>query len=129
MAETPAATFLRLRSVEGLLGRYAYRYGGEVQLHDRLAQVLTEAGIEYERERILDEKNRADFWLDGLVIEVKVDGGMAEALRQIGRYIDLPHVRGVLLASARYWGAQPLREKPKFGGKPFAMTHLRRQAL
>lgn len=124
-----SATVMRLRQVEGLLTTYAYRYGSEVQLHERMAQVLDAAGIPYEREKPLDAKNRADFWLDGLVIEVKVDGSLDQALAQVGRYIALPDVAGVLLACTRHWAAAPMRNRPTFHGKPFAMAYLRRQAL
>lgn len=124
-----AEVFLRLQVIKGLLSAYAYRYSSEVQLHERLAQVLTDNGVAFERERVLDAKNRADFWLDGLVIEVKVDGALSDALSQVGRYIALPEVAGVLLASTKPWGAQPLKERPKWHGKPFAMLHIQRQAL
>ena len=60
----------------------------------------------------MDANNRADFWLDGLVIEVKVAGSLADALRQVGRYISLPQVRGVLLATTERWGERPLVARP-----------------
>lgn len=127
MAES--AAFLRLRQIEGVLTGYAYRYSSEVQLHDRLAQALDEAGFTYVRERVLDAKNRADFWLAGLVVEVKVDGTLTEALKQVSRYIELPDVTGVLLASTKAWARRPLVERPKWQGKPFAMAYITRQAL
>lgn len=126
---TGSAHHMRLRQVEGILSAYAYRFGSEVQLHERLAQVLGDAGVSYVREKVLDARNRADFWLDGIVIEVKIDGSLPEALAQVGRYINLPDVHGVLLASTKHWAAQPLRDRPKWHGKPFAMAYIRRQAL
>lgn len=111
------------------LGRYAYRYGDEIQLHKRIAEVLTLHGFEFERERVLDARNRADFWLDGLVIEVKVAGGLSEALHQVGRYIKLPDVTGVILAGTPRWAGQPLVEKPAWEDKPFQMVRLTRQSL
>jgi hypothetical protein len=100
-----------------------------VKLHEAIAEVLDQAGISFEREHILDAKNRADFWLDGLVIEVKVDGTLAEALRQVDRYIHLPQVTGVLLASTQRWAEAPLKDRPAWGGKAFQMVRLGRQAL
>lgn len=126
---TPSATALTLRALRGALAAYSYRYGSEVQLHERLGEVLTAAGISYQREFVLDPKNRADFWIDGVVVEVKVDGSLAEAARQVGRYIGLEQVSGVLLASTKPWARTPLQVKPKFGGKPFEMVYLRRQSL
>lgn len=111
------------------LGRYAYRYGDEIQLHERIAEVLTLHGFEFERERVLDARNRADFWVGGLVIEVKVGGGLAEALHQVGRYIKLPDVTGVILAGTPRWAGHPLAEKPVWLDKPFQMVRLARQSL
>lgn len=120
---------LILNALTNHLGRYSYRYSDEVQLHERIAQVLDLHGFEYERERILDARNRADFWLDGLVIEVKVDGALSEALRQVGRYINLPNVKGVILAGTPRWAGQPMAEKPDWQDKPFQMMRLMRQSL
>lgn len=120
---------MHLQKLSRELSQFRYRYGSEVQLHESLAQVLTDAGYHFEREHVLDEKNRADFWLEGLVIEVKVAGTLTEALRQVNRYIHLPHVTGVVLASTIRWAGQPLVKRPKWGAKPFAMTYLRRQSL
>ncbi|MFJ3487133.1 hypothetical protein ACIPL1_27495 [Pseudomonas sp. NPDC090202] len=118
-----------LNAVANHLARYSYRFGSEIQLHERIAAVLERHGIEHQRERVLDAKNRADFWIDGLVIEVKVDGAMSEALRQVSRYINLPHVTGVILAGTPRWAAQPLTEQPGWQDKPFQMIRLARQSL
>jgi hypothetical protein len=120
---------MHLSRAARLLGGYLYRYSSEVKLHEAMAEVLDQAGISFEREHILDAKNRADFWLDGLVIEVKVDGTLAEALRQVDRYIHLPQVTGVLLASTQRWAEAPLKDRPTWGGKAFQMVRLGRQAL
>jgi hypothetical protein len=133
---SPTHIHLLLRTLVNLLGGFNYRYGSEVQLHATLAQVLLEAGIRHVREFHLDEDNRADFWLPleqgGLVIEVKVDGGIGDALRQVSRYAALPSVQGVLLASTCRWARPELSDVPAtggWGGKPAAIVHLKRQAL
>jgi hypothetical protein len=118
-----------LSAVTNHLSRYAYRYSDEIQLHERIAQVLTLHGIEFERERVLDARNRADFWLDGLVIEVKVGGGLSEALHQVGRYIKLPDVTGVILAGTPRWAGEELQSPPVWLDKPFQMLRLARQSL
>jgi len=124
-----AEEHMQLAALGRLLGGFRYRYGSEVQLHEVMASVLTTAGHPFEREYRLDARNRADFWIDGLVIEVKVDGSLSAALRQVGRYIALPQVRGVLLASTERWGGDALVDRPAWGGKAFNMIRLGRQAL
>lgn len=120
---------LQLKGIGRLLAGFGYRYGSEVQLHEVMATVLDQAGHAHVREYRLDANNRADFWLDGLVIEVKVAGSLADALRQVGRYITLPQVRGVLLVTTERWGERPLVARPAWQGKPFNIIRLKRQAL
>lgn len=118
---------MRLALIARQLGAYLYRYGNEVQLHVSLAEVLSSHGHAFQREYVLDARNRADFWLDGLVVEVKVDGTYAQALRQCDRYLHLPQVTGVLLASTKSWAKlQP--DKP-WQDKPFELAYLGRQSL
>lgn len=129
-AETsPSSHHMHLAKLANVLGNYLYRYGSEVKLHEALANVLEQAGFSFTREHALDTKNRADFWLDGIVIEVKVDGSLAAALRQCDRYISLPQVKGVLLASTQRWADTPLVKRPEWGGKPFMIVRLGRQSL
>lgn len=120
---------LIFNAVANHLSGYAYRYSSEVRLHENMAKVLESHGFDFERERVLDARNRADFWLDGIVIEVKVDGSMADALRQVDRYINLPDVTGVILAATPRWAASPLVNKPVWQDKPFQMIRLARQSL
>lgn len=120
---------LIFNAIASHLASYAYRYSNEARLHENLGKVLTHHGFAFEHERVLDARNRADFWLDGIVIEVKVDGSMADALRQVGRYINLPDVQGVILAATPRWGASPLVDKPVWQNKPFQMIRLARQSL
>lgn len=126
----PHEAHLVLAHLTRCLGSYLYRYGSEVQLHESLAKVLDEAGYSYTREFVLDARNRADFLVvGGIVIEVKVDGTLSEALRQVDRYINLDQVTGVILASTQRWAAGALLERPAWKGKPFAMVRLGRQSL
>lgn len=119
-----------IRTARTALGRYAYRYSTEAQLHDQLDMVLVGAGLSVEREVRLDGENRADLVLPaGVVVEVKVDGTLQQALRQVGRYITLDQVRGVLLVATPRWAATELVERPRWGDKPFGMICVRRMAL
>jgi hypothetical protein len=113
-----------------LLGSFLYRYGSEIQLHESLARVLDDAGYQYTREYVLDARNRADFLIEGgIVIEVKVDGALSQALRQVDRYIKLDSVTGVILASTQRWATTPIADRPEWKGKGFAMVRLGRQSL
>lgn len=122
---------LQLRRLAVLLGGFTYRYGNEVQLHEGIASVLDAEGIAFEREFVVDARNRMDFLVEGrLAIEVKVDGSFAQAISQVNRYSGLDPVQGVLLAATPQWARQALAPTPgAFHGKPIEMTWLRRKAL
>lgn len=120
---------LILNSISNHLAGYAYRYSSEVALHESLAKVLKAQGFELIQEHRLDARNRFDFWINGIVIEVKVDGSLSDALRQVNRYINLPEVKGVILAGTPRWAGEPLAQKPEWNGKPFKMVRLARQFL
>jgi hypothetical protein len=93
-----------IRKLRNVLGRYAFRYSSEMQLQERIADVLRNEGFSFEREVELDAKSRADFLVDGcIVIEIKIDGDMGSALAQARRYSNINGVSGVLLASACGW--------------------------
>ena len=67
------------------------------------------------REHRLTPKDRLDFLLDGIGIEVKVKGGLSELTRQLFRYAEHPDVKGILVASTRSQHAalpELIREKP-----------------
>lgn len=125
----PAAAAMRLRVLAARLGGFAYRFGDEVQLHGILADVLIRSGeFGFIREYAANKKDRFDFWFgeEGLVIEVKVDGSLSAALRQIDRYTQVPTVRGVLLAHTPSWSEV---EISSLRGVPVLATHLQRQCL
>lgn len=120
----------RVRRIAILLGGFRYLFGDEYQLQAAVAKVLSDAGETVTRELILDRKNRADVMLaEGLLVEVKVDGSLSEALRQCERYSALDSVRGVVLAASVSWARRGLVARPRMGGKPFAMVYLPRQSL
>ena len=135
MTEQPLRTgdasslHMRLSALSKLLGGFRYRYASEEKLHAVMGGLMREAGHTFQHEYRLDQHNRVDFWLDGLVIEVKVDGSIGDAMRQVERYIGLPQVQGVLLAGTPSWASTPLLKRPAFHGKPFHMVRLQRQAL
>lgn len=130
-AGTASPLHMHLQALARTVGGYAYRYSNETRLHELMGQVLLEAGVEHVREHILDQKNRADFFLppSGIVIEVKVDGSFSEAMRQVDRYLHLDAVKGVLLASTQRWADDRLKDRLSWQEKPFLMVRLRRQTL
>ncbi|MFA6230924.1 MAG: hypothetical protein WC617_12260 [Rhodanobacter sp.] len=120
-----------LSAIAGLFQRHTFRFANEIILHDALAGLLSEAGYTFVREHRFDSKNRTDFFLpvEGVVIEVKVDGTLSQALRQVSRYSTLEGVCGILLAAATAWGSAPVGDIPELHGRALRMAHLQRRFL
>jgi len=117
---------LLLRAVTTLLPRFTYRFGDEVALHKGMAQVMTEAGLEFEHERVAGPKDRFDFYLPpGIVIEAKVKGSLSPALAQCDRYAARDDVLAVVLVTTRQWGrTRALKHDAALHGKPFRILTL-----
>lgn len=109
---------MMLRSLVETLPRFSYRYSDEISLHEAMATVLTDAGIEFQREVVAGPRDRFDFLVPpGIVIEAKIKGSMSKALIQINRYAARDDVKAVVLVTTRFWGltktgAHELHGKP-----------------
>ncbi|WP_163059466.1 hypothetical protein [Acidithiobacillus ferrooxidans] len=73
----------------------------EKRLQADLAAVLTGAGIQFTRERVLSERDTPDFLTDdGMVIECKLRPAQKTAVyRQLQRYASHTEVAGIILAT------------------------------
>ena len=103
-----------LQRILDALPGYHYAVSNELKTQAGIAQVLDVHGIAFTRERI-EGADRFDFFVDGVVIEVKRAGSFPEALRQAERYCQSPIVTAVVLASTRGWQpglAATFNEKP-----------------
>lgn len=83
------------RLIEGQ--RYAWR--NERELQDQLEEVFVAARLPMSREPLLSVRDRPDFLIGDIAVEVKVAGGFEAVLRQVRRYTEHPEVAGVLLAT------------------------------
>lgn len=97
--------------------QYSYSVVNEAELQEALATALTEAGIEFEREVCLDSRNRIDFMVGSIGIEVKVGGNAHSLARQLLRYAEFDSVTElvVLTTMMRHRiaiGDSPIRGKP-----------------
>ena len=118
-----------LTALVQVLERYRYRFSDELQIQAGIAQALEADAILFEREKIPCPTCRFDFWCPEplLVIEAKVHGSYASALRQVERYVQLPECRGVVIASSRPWANTATSQV--LHGKPVVLARLRRQVF
>ena len=95
----------------------------EAVLQEGIARVLGGAGIRAEREHQLSIHDRIDFFVkrEGVGIEVKIGGGLADVTRQLFRYADHDDVKRLVLVTSRL----QLRGVPdKIFGKPVRVAAL-----
>lgn len=97
--------------VVGLLSTRRFRFTCETDLQNAIAETLPTA----KREHRLSERDRADFLVDGVAVEVKVDGSLGAVTRQLFRYARHETVKAIVLVTSR---AKHLRMPRSMVGKP-----------
>ena len=93
-----------LQQVAELLSKHRFRFTSEMELQAGIALVLETHGVLFQREYVISNADRLDFFLlGGLAIEVKIDGTLMQALRQVSRYANHPEILGILLIGTPRW--------------------------
>lgn len=125
MSQTLAA-----RGLERLLSGYRFRYTDEIELQDGIAEVLTRAGIQFEREVVLPRRDQLDFLrrdridflvTPGIGIEVKIRGSRVDVMRQLARYAEHERIESLILVTDRsQFAMMPLA----LGGKLITVVNL-----
>jgi len=111
---------MRTKLVEAILAQ-RYQYTCEDELQRAIASVLSDSSIPHVREYRLTEKDRLDFMVEGIVIEVKVDGSTTAVIRQLHRYAQHPEVKEIVLVTDRARHRSIPRE---MNGKPVTVAYL-----
>lgn len=107
-----------INHVVRLLTSFKLRWGSEATLHDSVEQVLLENEVQFEREVVLSQDDRIDFFLpvNGIGIECKVDGSKAAVTRQLVRYAFNDRVSGLILITSK---RSHIVDRAKILEKPF----------
>lgn len=100
--------------------RLHFNYADEIGLQEGIEQALARANIENRREVVLAPRDRIDFMVGRIGIEVKVAGNADRALFQLERYANSGEIDGLLLITTRSWAAFP----DCVGGKPLEVISL-----
>ena len=88
-----------------------------------LARAFEAAGLRAEREVRLTPRDRIDFLIDDVGVEVKIKGGPSAVIGQLGRYSRCERIGALLLVTDR---AQLTRVQfaNEINGKPFTALAL-----
>lgn len=88
----------------------------EAPIHDEIKKIFDIDGIEYEHEYKLIPHKRFDFWLDGIVIEVKKKKpSKISLLNQLNRYTKVDEVKAIIVTLEKSMDLpKELNNKPIF---------------
>jgi hypothetical protein len=86
------------------LGRWRMDLGDEAALQGQIAHALKAAGLPFTREAQLSPRDRIDFMVGPVGMEVKIKGGPAEIKRQCARYCETGRIGALILATRRRIG-------------------------
>jgi hypothetical protein len=104
-----------------VLSGLATRSTKESEVQAAIERALEEAGVRYSREVVLCPKCRLDFYIDGLAIEVKLQGTAPSLIRQIHRYSMHNEVRELLVVT----NLSRLTQMPlELNGKPVRVQRV-----
>lgn len=85
-----------------LLLRPRYRHPtDELRLQEEIAAVFAAAGVAFEREVMLTPKDRIDFLVGAVGIEIKVKGAAHAVARQLLRYAEHERIGELVLFTTR----------------------------
>ena len=84
-----------------LLSGWRLRVYPEKTLQEDIESVLRESGISFNREFPLSKRDRVDFLVGSVAIEVKIKGSKTDVLRQLFRYAEHDRIREILLITTK----------------------------
>lgn len=84
-----------------LLSKYRLPLSNEKALQSEIGELLTANGIKHEREVGLSDKDRIDFMVGSVGMEVKLKGSAVEIYKQCKRYCGYPEVKELILITNR----------------------------
>jgi hypothetical protein len=108
-------------SIADLLDSYRFTYQSEAELQNSISMLLASQGWDFEREVRLTDRDRIDFLIGKLGLEVKIKGSWAETFRQLQRYAASDRIEGLLLVTTKLQHVRLVRE---IGGKPLVIKWI-----
>jgi hypothetical protein len=109
-----------------LVTAHRFTYRDEGQLQDGLAAVFAAQAVVAEREVRLASRDRIDFLVGRVGVEVKTRGQVAAVARQLQRYAASDRIDALLLVTAV---ARHLTLPATIGGKPLVVASLLQTCL
>lgn len=112
------------REIIRVIGSHRYDLADEAVCQAQMAEALTAAGVQHQREVVIGPGERIDFMIGDVGVEVKLRGGKRAIHGQCQRYCRCAAVKALILTSNRTLGLPAEME-----GKPVHFLHLGRAWL
>lgn len=106
---------MKARNIAALIQEYRLPHGNEAELQENIERLFITHNIEHKREFRLNEKDRLDFIVGSIAIEVKTAGGCADVIRQLHRYAQHESITELVLVTTK---ASHLRVPERLNEKP-----------
>jgi len=90
----------------------------EASFQNGIALAFESAGIAFQREVRLSERDRVDFLVGRIAVEAKIDGSLSQVTRQLHRYAQSELIDELVLVTTRLRHA---RMPDRMNGKPVAV--------
>jgi hypothetical protein len=101
MNDKTAKTEALLNRIVSALSNSRFRFNSEDELHQGIAQVLAQHQFNAKHEAELTAAERIDFLIDGIGIEIKIDGSRAAVIRQVHRYAQIHEIKALILITSK----------------------------
>lgn len=109
------------QDVRALLTSYRFPHTTETELQEQIAQLFSRLFVKHAREVRLNDKDRPDFMVGTIAVEVKIAGSRANVMTQIHRYAQCPEISAIVLVTTK---ARHLEMPREFNGKPVLVASL-----
>jgi hypothetical protein len=96
-----------LESIENLLRSYRFNFTSEDELQSAVEAVLRENNVEFVRECKMSGKDRIDFLIGNIGLEIKVGFSYADVVRQLHRYAQSEQIEALVLLTSRLQHVMP----------------------
>ncbi len=88
-------------AIAEILRTHCFKHQCEDDLQNAIASVLTNSGITFQREAPLGPRDRVDFLVEKIGIEVKIKGAPTAVARQLNRYVKSDLIESILLVTTK----------------------------
>lgn len=96
-----------------ILSQQRFSVQNEKETQAEIADTLHRHNIKFSREHRLNEQSIPDFFIDGIVLEVKIKGNSKQIYRQCERYCQIEEVKSLILVTNRSMGfPKEINNKP-----------------